>query len=140
MSVATRRAIYGKLSGDTTLNALLGAPATGYTRSIYYEYAPEGASFPYVVFNKQAGTPTYAFASKAMDAEVWLVKGVDRNRTADQVDAISTRLEELLVDGALSISGKTQLYLRRESDTDYAEVTDGEIYRHAGSLFRLIYT
>ena len=29
MSVATRRAIYGKLSGDTTLTAMLGTAAPG---------------------------------------------------------------------------------------------------------------
>lgn len=144
MSVATRRAIYGKLAGDSTLNALLGTPATGYTKSIYYEDAPTGAGFPYIIFNKQAGTPRYAMAANAMDTEVWLIKGVDkmdkaRTLSADGVDNISSRLDALLTDAALSISGKTQLYLRRDSDLDYAEITDGATYRHAGSNFRLIY-
>lgn len=140
MSVAVRRAIYGKLSGDTTLNALLETPAPGFSKSIYYELAPEGAQFPYVIFNKQSGTPRYSLSSLAMDNDVWMVKGVDRSDSADAVDTIASRLDALLTDGALSISGKVQLYLRRESDLDYAEVTDGTAYRHSGGLFRLVTT
>lgn len=139
MSVAVRRAIYGKLAGDTTLTNLLHAPASGYSQSIYYEQAPQGAQEPYVVFNKQAGTPSYALSSKTIDEDVWLIKGIDRSDTADTVDAIATRLDTLLTDASLSISGKTQLYLRRISDVDYPEVADGVTYRHSGSLFRLIY-
>ncbi len=139
MSVATRRAIYGKLAGDSTLNGLLGAPVAGYTKALYYEVAPENPHFPYVIFQKQSGTPTYSLASDAFDSEVWTVKGVDHSTTADAVDAVATRINALLTDGTLSISGKTQLYLRRDSDLDYAEVTDGEIYRHSGAMYRLVY-
>jgi hypothetical protein len=140
MSVATRRAIYGKLAGDTTLNALLATPPSGTSKNIYYEVAREGAQFPYVVISKQAGTPSYAFAGLAVDNEIWMVKAVDRTDDADKADAISSRLNALLTDGTISISGRKQLYLRRESDVDYAEVTDGVRYIHAGSLYRLIYS
>jgi len=139
MSVATRRALYGKLSGDTTLNTLLATPPTGYSKNIFYEVAPQGAQFPYVILSKQAGTPAYALGGRAVDNDIWMVKGVDRSGTADAVDNIADRLDALLTDGSISISGRTQLYLRRESDVTYAEVTDGVVYRHAGSLYRLIY-
>lgn len=139
MSVPIRRAIYGKLAGDTTLTALLGTPATGYSQSIYYQRAPANAGYPYVIFNKQSSVPRYALKTRAFDNDVWLIKGVDRRDTADGVDSISTRLDDLLTDATLSISGKTHDYLRRESDVDYAETVDGVTYRHSGSLFRLIY-
>lgn len=145
MSVAIRRAIYGKLAGDTTLTNQLGTAAPGYAKSIYYQKAPAKATYPYVVFSKQAGTPRYAIGAKAYDNEVWLIKAVDRDNpsigkeTADIADAIATRLDELLTDSTLSISGKTQLLLRRQSDVDYPETTDGVTYRHAGAQFRLIY-
>lgn len=138
-SVAPRRALYGKLAGDSTLTTLLGTPATGYSQSIYYQQAPQGANFPYVILNKQAGTPRYALKSRAYDNDVWLIKGVDRSTSADTVDAISARLDVLLTDASLSISGRTHLYLRRESDVDYAEVVDGKTYRHSGSTFRFMY-
>ncbi len=140
MSVATRRALYGKLAGDATLSGLLGPAADGYTKAIYYEIAPPKAPFPYIVFMKSAGTPTYALKNKAMDSEMWLVKAVDHSESADAVDTIASRLDALLTDGVLSIAGKTQLYLRRESDVDYPELDEGEIYRHAGSTFRLVLT
>lgn len=139
MSVAVRRGVYGKLAGDTTLNAMLGTPAPGYAKSIYYQFAPQKAGFPYLILNKQASTPRYAMSALAMDNDVWLVKAVDRSDTADPADSIASRVLALLNDAALSISGKSTLYLRRESDLDYSQEVDGVNYRHAGSLYRLVY-
>lgn len=138
MSVATRRALYGRMAGDTILTGLLGAPPEGYSQSIYYEMAPQGSRYPYVIFNKQASTPRYALGARAYDNDVWLIKGVDGGSSADTVDSIASRLDALLTDATLSISGKTQLYLRRESDVDYSEDVDGVLVRHAGSLFRFV--
>lgn len=140
MSTPVRRALYGKMSGDTTLNNLLGAPAHGYAKNIYYQQAPETANFPFVLFQKQAGTPTETLSDpSALETDVWLVKAVDRNTTADPAEAVQARLKGLLNDATLSISGGTLLYLRRDSDVDYPEVRDGNAYQHAGSLWRLIY-
>ena len=139
MSFAIRRAIRGKLGADTTLTNLLGTPPTGVSQSIYHQSAPEGAAFPFVIFNKQAGTPRYALLNLAMDDEVWLIKGVDQDASADTVDAVSSRLDALLTDGSISISGKTKLYFRRESDVEYGEVIDGAMYKHSGAYFRLVY-
>ena len=140
MSVAIRRAIYGKMAGDTTLTAMLGTPPAGYSKGIYYQQAPEGAQYPYVIFSKQAGTPSYAMSARAFENDVWLIKGVDRRDTADTVDAIASRLDALLTDATLSISGSTPHYLRRESDVDYSETSDGVLYRHAGAYFRFIFS
>ena len=146
MGTATdvRRALYGAMAGDGTLTGMLATAPGGYSQSIYYQQAPSAAGFPYVIFNKQAGTPAYAMgpmpAARLRDNDIWLIKGIDRSDTADIVDDIASRLDALLTDGALSISGRTQLYLRRESDVVYPEVSDGVVYRHAGSLFRLMYS
>lgn len=139
MSVAVRRALYGKLAADTTLVNLLGTAAPGYAKNIYYQRAPAKAQYPLVIFNKQAGVPRYAIGARAYDNELWLIKAVDRSDTADPADNISSRLDVLLTDATISISGKTQLLLRRESDVDYPEDADGVTYRHSGALFRLIY-
>jgi hypothetical protein len=142
MSTATRRALYGRLSGDTTLTNLLGAPATGYTKGIYHQVAPSGAAFPFVIFSKSSGVPTEAFHDpSALDTDVWLVKAVDKGNTADTAEAIADRLVTLLNDAPLSISGgKTLLALRRQSDVEYAETESGVTYHHVGSLFRLTTT
>jgi len=140
MSTPVRRAVYGKLSGDTTLNNLLGTPASGYTKSIYHQQAPAGASYPLVIINKQTGTPTEAFGDpSAFETDVWMVKAVDRSNSADTAEAIQARLDALLSDGTLSISGASLMYLRRQSDVEYSETDDGVRYQHAGSLYRLLY-
>jgi len=135
--------LYGKLAGDSTLTNQLGTPAPGRTHGIYYQIAPADAGFPYVIFQKQAGTPTYTFKAghAAIDTEVWLIKGVATTPgdPSDQADTISSRLDALLTDGTVTISGATQMYLRRESDVDYSEVNEGQEYKHSGALFRLLY-
>jgi hypothetical protein len=129
------------MAGDTTLNALLATPPSGYSKSIYHQQAPGGAGFPFVVFQKQAGTPTEAFGDPdAMDTDVWLIKAVDRSTSADGAEAVQSRLQALLNDATLSISGATLLYLRRQSDVEYPEVSDGVTYNHAGALYRLVTT
>lgn len=140
MSTPVRRGLYGKLAGDTTLTNLLATPPAGFSKSIFYQAAPESAPFPYVILNKQAGVPTDVFTKAgAFETDVWLAKGVDRSASADVVEQIQARLKTLLNDAALSISGYGLMMLRRQSDVDYLEVVDGETYRHAGSLFRLMY-
>ncbi len=140
MSIPIRRALYGALAGDTTLNAMLGTPAPGWTKSIYYQVAPPEASFPYVILDKGSSVPTYTLAGTAMDTDVWTIKGVDKNTDTNPVESIQARVQALLTDGTISISGKTQLYLRRDGDYDFPEVTGGIVYHHAGSDFRLITT
>lgn len=140
MSTATRRAIYGRMAGDTTLNSLLGTPAAGYSKSIYDAVAPEGAPFPFVVFHKQSGLPTQAFGDpSALETDVWLIKAVDRSDSGDTAEAISARVTALMNDGVLSISGAVLLFLRRQSDAaTYTEVIDGVQHRHVGCLYRLV--
>jgi Protein of unknown function (DUF3168) len=139
VSTATRRAIYGKLAGDTTLNNLLASPPAGWSKSIFHYEAPTNVAFPFVIFSLSSAVPTEAFSDpSAYVTEVWLVEAVDRNTTADTAEAIAARIEVLLNDAALSISGGNLMYLRRQSATDRPELVDGVSYRHSGSLFRLV--
>lgn len=140
MSTPVRRALYGKLSGDTTLTNMLGTPASGFSKSIYHAQAPAGAGFPFIILNKQSGVPTETFSDPdALEDDIWLVRATDKNTTADAAEAIADRVKTLLNDATLTISGATHLYLRRQSDVEYLETTDGVRYAHAGALFRLVY-
>lgn len=141
MSTATRRSLYGKMAGDTTLTNMLATPASGYAKAIYFQLAPQGAATPYVIFSKQSGVPIQAFGDpSALDTDVWLVKAVDKNTTADTAEAITARVTALLNDATLMISGLTHVFLRRQSDVQYVEVDAGVAYQHAGSLYRLVTT
>lgn len=142
MSTPIRRALYGRLAGDTTLTGLLAAANPPFSQSIYYQQAPEDAKFPHVIFAKQSGVPTDTFGEAgAFEEEVWLVKGVDRSASADLVEQIQARLVALLNDAPLSIAGRSLMWLRRQTDngTEYLEVFAGQTFRHAGSLFRLVH-
>jgi hypothetical protein len=139
MSTPVRRALYGRMASDTTLNTLLGTPAPGFTHSIYHQEAPAKAGFPFVIFQKQAGTPTEAMGDpSALESDIWLIKGVARDTTTDVVESIQSRIQTLMNDASLSISGNVLLYLRRQSDVEYPEDFDGEMYKHAGALYRLV--
>lgn len=156
MSTPVRRAIYGTLSSDsgagpTTLKSLLGGRTPA--QSIFHQTAPQDAIYPFVLFAKQAGTPTEAMqAPSAFENDVWLVKAVTRDYPAnnknaagqnaspdDAVEAIAARIQTLLNDASPSISGASVAYLRRQSDVEYSEESDGVVYRHAGALYRLVF-
>jgi hypothetical protein len=140
MATSVKRALYGKMSGDTTLNNLLGIPAPGYSKSIYFQEAPAGASYPLVIFNLQSDVPTEAMSDpSAFETDIWLAKAVDRSPSADTAETIQARLRTLLNDAALSISGSTLMYLRRRAGVSYPETANGVQFKHAGDLYRLVY-
>ena len=132
--MSVRDAIYAQLTGDATLTGLLATAA-----SVYHEEAPAEAAFPLVIFQRQFGTRDWTFAGEPMRPEVWLVKAVDRSPSADVAEQIDARAQTLLNDAALSVTGSTLLYLRRQTDVSYAERDGHETYRHVGGTYRLIH-
>lgn len=144
MSIGIRRALYGKLAGASLP---LGTVSSG--QNIWYQQAPAEAPFPLVILSKSSGVPTAvgfgsakpSVANPALQSEVWMVKVVDHNTTADVVEAIDARINSLLTDDPLSpAAGTVVQYLRRESDIDFAEEDSGEIYWHCGGLYRVIFS
>jgi hypothetical protein len=147
VSTTVRKAIYGTLAGGA-LDGMLGTPAPGFTHAIYHDPAPQGASHPFIVFARMSGVPTQAFHDpSAYEEDVWQVKAIDyvsRGGTISAAEAIETigdRIKNLLNDAPLSLAGTLVCTaLRRQSDIDYSEVSEGVVYRHYGSLFRVTYT
>lgn len=129
-----RDAIHDHLAADSTLTALLGDGAEG----IHHRKAHRGARTPMVIFNRQAGTPTWTFGGIGFESGVWLIKAVSRDNSASTVEDIAARLDLILNDAAITISGQSLLLLRRESDVDYGEQDGADSYQHRGGLYRLI--
>jgi len=163
MSQRVRRALYGRLTSDgggaggltyrEGNGGLLGAPAPGYTHSIYHGVAPADASYPIVTFNKQAGVATYSMqpltksgssgGTAAYETEVWQVKAVDARPTAGSAEVVSDRVQLLLNDFD-SVSSPLQgggsiIYCRRESDVEFQEDSGGVRYQHVGALYRIMW-
>jgi|GEM_PF-1464664 len=129
-----REAIGKALATDAPLQALLGAPG-----EVHHAKAPSKAKYPYVVFNRQAGTNVWAMGPKpAFRDDLWLVKGVCRDLDAGSAEDIDARCEEVLNDAALEVAGHRHLFCLRESDMPtYSEADSGEAIYHCGGLYRI---
>jgi hypothetical protein len=130
-----RKAITEVLLADGPLSTLLNATAEN--PAIWHRTAPQDAPMPFVLLFKQAGTPSYTFGDLHED-EVWTVKAVDRETSADTVEAIDERLRALLADAPLAIDGNTVLWCRREEDVSLNDVEEGVIYHQEGAMYRII--
>lgn len=129
-----RSSIHSLLAGDATLTALLGDGANG----VYYQRAPLSARAPWVLFNKQAGTPTRTMRGDAYTTDVWQVKGVSAGGLPGPAEDIAARLDVLLNDATLTITGQACLDLHKQSDIDYPEDNGADTYHHVGASYRLI--
>lgn len=121
--------IYAKLSGDATLMAT----ATG----VYHRKAPAGSVAPYVVFHKQSGIHDFALASRMWRDYLYLIKIVDQSDSTSQAGTLLERIDTLLNDGTITVSGYSLMEMRRQSDVEYDEVVEGVTWQHVGALFRI---
>lgn len=128
---ALRTAIFEALDGDVPLEDLV-------EDRIFHQVAPQGSGYPFVVFAKQSGVPEHTFRGPAVRSDLWMVKAVDRGPSATVAEEVDSALETVLADAELSVAGAELLYLRRETDLDYAEVLDGETFHHCGGVYRVM--
>ncbi|MFH0980643.1 MAG: hypothetical protein V2A79_03780 [Planctomycetota bacterium] len=130
---AVDKALYAALTGDGTLTGKLSSAA-----AVYRRVAPPGAVCPYVMFAKQTGSDDYTFSQRAKSSMPYLVKAVDKSLSADNANDIADRIDVLLTDVALTVTGKTLMYLRRETHVEYDEhAAGGVVYQHVGGIFRI---
>ena len=137
MAATVRRAIVELLQADAPLMALLPS-----VESIYHQAAPqedeEGrGAFPFILIQKQGGTPDYSFGSLHEDEE-WLVRAVDRDDSADVVDELALEIDRVLHDGALDVDDYDTLWFRRLRDFEMSEMEPGAVIHHKGANYSLI--
>ncbi len=132
---ALETAIYLVLQ-DATLLAL----ATG---GVFVGMAPEGTTEPYVTISAQdPDRPTKVMGgTDAYREHLYLVKGVVKvAKTTSKPAAcglIDARIDTLLDNATLSVSGHTNMATLRESSVQYPEVTPDAVYWHQGGVFRV---
>lgn len=127
-----RLAIQSHLKADAGVSALVGS-------RIYFQYAPQKATYPLVVFHKQSGRPRWTMQGDPVQSDLWTVKGVSRSDegAATEAESIAAAIDAALNDASLTITGRECLFLLRESDVDYGEDADGTTYRHCGAMYRV---
>lgn len=107
-------ALYTRLSGGTVLTAMLAAGSS----SIYYLFAPEDASLPYVVFSHTSGGPSNDTPSDDRDQLVFVRGYASTSALAGSIDsACSTLLHRQ----ALSVSGYSNYWTSREQEFETVE-------------------
>jgi hypothetical protein len=130
---AVDTALYTRLAADLGTLTLGTLGCTG----VYRFQAPQGSAEPYVIYQQQAGTDSYTFTARDGRSLVYLVKVVDKASSGLRAAQIAERVEALLHDQPLSLTGWSTLRLRRESDVEYVEVDNGVTYQHYGALYRV---
>jgi len=124
-------AMYTRLSGGTALTDLLAS-----TTSIYHGRVPDGASFPYVVFNLQGGGDENIVPSR-MKNLVLYVRGYSKTSQAS-AGSIDAQIDTLLHGQTLSVSGWVNFWTARESDlSGFEPMPNGETIWNAGGMYRI---
>ena len=124
-------ALYDRLTGDAALTAALG------TRPIVHAMQIPGGSEEFLCFGKQSGTDTYVQRQRAGRSLYYFVKMISKGLSVKAANDICDLVDAALTDKPLTLTGWTYDYLRRVSDIEYAEETNGVNWQHVGSLYQL---
>lgn len=130
----TQKWIYDRLVADADVVGAVG------TR-IYTSQAPEGATFPLVLFTYQGGPDTRGLGIVRIQTNpLWQIKVICAGAPDDAVRLVADRIDVLFQEAVTEISESYVFSSRREQAIFYAEpVTDSaEFYTHTGGLFRLV--
>lgn len=124
-------ALYSRLQGTAVTSLLSG------TTAIYKNQAPEGAALPYIVFNKQSGSPWNLDANRVDDL-LYYVRAYSGNSAA-QAGSIDAQIDTALHLTPLTVSGWTNIWIARESNIELvATEPSGRLIHSAGALYRII--
>lgn len=133
---AVRQAFYQALN-VSQVTSLLGSGSA----SVCYDVVPDKdppIAFPVCLFARQADTSTLRFGGNAFDSHVWMVRGIARDILPGVAEDIDAAARAILDFGTLTIAGAQQMHLARMSGIAYEETEGDQVFRHVGSLYRLV--
>lgn len=129
--LAADRWLYDVLSSDATLQGLIN-------ERVFMDVAPEASDYPFVSLQFIYGSPvTNMSVDIVMFDEVWLVQAVGKGNDYTILEPITNRISAVLhkaADESAGVVGCAQEEIIR-----YAEIDQGETYKHLGHYYR-IYT
>jgi len=111
---AINTGIYNKMNGATALTSLLAG-----TTSIYYQQAPDEATFDYVVFSHVAGGPNNDYAGDSRD-QIVFIRGYSTTGPA-AAGSIDAQISTLFHRGSVAVAGYTNYWTAREEDIQLVE-------------------
>lgn len=129
---AVDAAVLAALSGDATLLALM-------TDGVFWDVAPNGLT-KFVIVSQVAHEDENAFSGRTFESILYLVKAVDRSAAGSDVKTAAARIDTLLQDVALTITGYAHSLTRRLERVRYTEVDDIDLnirWQHRGGRYEL---
>uniref|UniRef100_A0A6M3JPL6 Uncharacterized protein n=1 Tax=viral metagenome TaxID=1070528 RepID=A0A6M3JPL6_9ZZZZ len=132
-SSAVDAAVVAKLAGDSTLLALM-------TDGVFVDIAGKDDT-RFVIVSQASHFDDYVFDGRVVETFSYLVKAVDRSTSGATVKTAAARIDTLLQDVALTISGYGHLLTRRSERVRYTEVdsVDQDIrWQHRGGLYQVV--
>lgn len=126
-------AVVAKLAGDATLIGVL-------TDGVWVDQAPEGST-KFAIVTLQHETDVYVQpAQSAFEDGLYLVKAVVRATDKADIKVAAARIQALLQDATLSITGYRSVNVQRVERIRYSEVDDvtNVIWQHRGGLYQVL--
>lgn len=127
---------------DNALVAKLGADATllGYCpNGAYWEEAPPGAT-RFVIVSLVDHVDVAMMTERAFESALYAVKAVMLSTAGGDIRAAAARIDALLEDGTLTVSGFSLMTMHRESRIRMTEVDDVDPsirWFHRGGHYRV---
>ena len=124
-----QQAVYGALTGDAAVQALLGNPAR------VFDHVPQDSAFPYVVVGEATSGPFDTKTEDGLD-QTLTIHTWSRYRGLKETKEIMAAVADALDDQALAVSGHDLVLLRL---TFGATVLDPDgLTRHGVQRFRAV--
>lgn len=126
-------AVVSVLSGDGTLTGLL-------PDGVYMDIAPAGKT-RFVIVSLVIHEDDNSFDGRALERATYLVKAVEQNVSGANATAAALRIDELLQDVALSVTGYTHSSTRRVERVRYTEIDDVNTdirWQHRGGRYEIV--
>jgi hypothetical protein len=132
--------IYQRLTANATITGIVGSGANA---RVYQDVAPQGATFPYIVYASLAPKDIRAVgAIRIASSDQWLVKAYDKTSAYNgNVQTLSDAIDDQLHgDSGLSgvVSGGSVIHSYRIRPWRQAEVDNGVNYRSRGGIYALM--
>jgi hypothetical protein len=112
-------AIVAALKADTGTGGLMTLMVDG----VFVDVAPSGST-KFVIVSLATHRDEYVFEGPAFEESTYLVKAVDLNVSGIRAKSAAARIDAVLQDAALSISGYALMLLQRQERVRYTEVDD----------------
>ena len=124
-----QQAVYGALTGDASVQALLGTPAR------VFDHVPQDSAFPYVVVGEATSGPFDTKTEDGLD-QTLTIHTWSRYRGLKETKEIMAAVTGALDDQALAVSGHDLVLLRFAFGTTVLD-PDG-LTRHGVHRFRAV--